>query len=61
MPETMNLLGSTKSKITKDESGENVLNVAIAEVALVHCNIVNNDYQQESCVNLFQINHLVIY
>ena len=57
----MNLLGSTKSKITKDESDENVLNVAIAEVALVHCNIVNNDYQQESCVNLFQINHLVIY
>ena len=57
----MNLLGRTKSKITKDESGENVLNLEIAEVTLVHCNIVNNDYQQEFCVNLFQINHLVIY
>ena len=44
-PETMNLLGSTKSKITKDENGENVPHLEITEVVLVHYNIVNNDYQ----------------
>ena len=43
----MKLLGSTKSKITKDKNGENVLHLEITEVVLVHCNIVNNDYQQE--------------
>ena len=46
--ETMKLLGSTKSKITKDKNGENVPHLEIAEVILVHCNIVNNDYQQDS-------------
>ena len=49
-PETMKLLGSTKSKITKDENGENVPHLEITEVILVHCNIVNNDYQQNSRV-----------
>ena len=49
-PETMKLLGSTKNKITKDENGENVPQLEITEVVLVHCNIVNNDYQQESRV-----------
>ena len=46
-PETMNLLGSTKSKITKDAKGKNVPHLEITEVVLVHCNIVNNDYQQD--------------
>ena len=46
-PETMKLLGSTKSKITKDENGENVLHLEITEVVLIHCNIVHNDYQQD--------------
>ena len=46
----MKLLGSTKSEITKDENGENVLHLEITEVALVHCNIVNNNYQQDSRV-----------
>ena len=46
----MKLLGSTKSKITKDENGENVPHLEIAEVVLIHCSIVNNDYQQESRV-----------
>ena len=36
---TMELLGSTKSKITKDESGENVSHLEITEVVLAHCNI----------------------
>ena len=44
--QTMELLGSTKSKIAKNENGENVPNLEITEAALVHCNIVNNNYQQ---------------
>ena len=44
MPKTMKLFGSTKSKITKDENAENVLNLEITEVVLIHCNIVNNNY-----------------
>ena len=43
----MKLLGSTKSKITKDENGENVSHLEIIEVVLMHCNIVNSDYQQD--------------
>ena len=43
--ETIKLLGSTKKKITKDKNGENVPHLEITEVVLVHCNIVNNDYQ----------------
>ena len=49
-PETMKLLGSTKSKITKYEDGENVSNLEVTEVVLVHCNIVNNNYQRSSKV-----------
>ena len=49
-PETMKLLGSAKSKITKDENGENVPRLEITEVVLIHCNIVTNDYQQDSRV-----------
>ena len=41
----MKLLGSTKNKITKDKNGENVPRLEITEVVLIHCNIVNNDYQ----------------
>ena len=48
--ETMKLLGSTENKITKDKNGENVPHLEITEVVLVHCNIVNNDYQQNSRV-----------
>ena len=46
----MKLLGSTKSKITKDKNGKNVPHLVIAEVVLVHCSIVNSDYQQDSRV-----------
>ena len=46
----MKLLGSTKSKITKDENGENVPHLEIIEIVLVHCNIVNNDFKQDSIV-----------
>ena len=43
----MKLLRSTENKTTKDENGENVPHLEIAEVLLVFCNIVNNDYQQD--------------
>ena len=46
----MKLLGSTKNKITKDKNGENVPHLEITEVVLAHCNIVKNDYQQDSRV-----------
>ena len=46
-PETMKLLGSSKNKITKNKNGENVSHLEITEVILVHCNMVNNDYQQD--------------
>ena len=49
-PGTIKLLGSTKSKITNDENGENVPHLEIAEVVLVHCNIVKNDHHQDSRV-----------
>ena len=47
---TMKLLGSTENKIAKDKKGENVPHLEITEVVLVHCNVVNNDYQQDSRV-----------
>ena len=43
----MKLLGSSKSKITKDENDEDVPNLEVFVAVLVHCNLVNNDYQQE--------------
>ena len=49
-PGTMKLLESTENKLTKEKDGENVPDLAITEVVLVHCNIVNNDYQQDSRV-----------
>ena len=44
----MKLLGSNESKITKDKNGENVPHLEIVELVLIHCNIVNNSYQQNS-------------
>ena len=46
----MILFGSTKNEITKDKNGENVPHLEITKVVLVHCDIVNNDYQQNSMV-----------
>ena len=45
---TMKLLGTTKIKITKDENVANVPHLEITEVVLIHRNIFNNDYQQDS-------------
>ena len=46
----MKLLGSTKSKTTKNKNGENVNYLEITQVVLMYCNIVNNDYLQDSRV-----------
>ena len=51
-PETMKLLGSAENKITKDKNGEKVPHLDIVELVLVHCNLVNNDYQQDSRILL---------
>ena len=58
----MKLLGSTENKITKDKDCENVPHLKITEVILVQCNIVNNDYQQDSrdLLSFFQIDYLVL-
>ena len=52
----MKLLGSSKSKITEDENGENVPYLEISEVVLIHCNVVNNTYQQNSVLYTFAPN-----
>ena len=44
----MKLLESAKSKMIKNKNGENVLHLEITEVVLIHCKIVNNEYQQDS-------------
>ena len=46
----MKLLGSTKKVIDKDKNRENVSKLESAEVVLVHCNLVQNDYQLTSKV-----------
>ena len=46
----MKLLGSTKTKITKAKNGKNVPHLEITKVVLIHCNIVTNNYQQNSRV-----------
>ena len=48
--ETMPLLGSSKKFIDKNKDGEIVPRLETVEVVLVHCNLVNNNYQQASKV-----------
>ena len=48
--ETMTLLGGTKDTIDADKNSENVPKLENVEVVLVHCNLVNNAYQQHSRV-----------
>ena len=50
MHERTKLLGSTKSNTTKNYNGENVPLLEITEVVLIYCNIVNNNYQENSKV-----------
>ena len=46
----MKLLASTKKDVDKDKDGEDVPKLESVEVVLVHCNLVNNNYQQASKV-----------
>ena len=58
----MNLLGSTKSKITKNENGENVSYLEITElVTIVMLLIIVINKIEESCIHLFLINYFVNY
>ena len=50
--ETMQLLGSSEKVIDKNKDGEIVPRLETVEVVLVHCNLVNNNYQQASKVLL---------
>ena len=43
-PETMKLIGGTKSKITKDKNGKNGPYLEVTKVVLIHCNVVNKSY-----------------
>ena len=45
-PEPMKLLGSTKKDVDKDKDGEDLQKLESADAILVHCNLVNNSYQQ---------------
>ena len=58
--ETMKLLGSTKENVDQDKNGDDVPKLESVEVVLVHCNLVNNNYQQASKVLFifYQINNL---
>ena len=47
-PETMKLLGSIRKDVDKDEDGKDVTKLESVEFVLVHCNLVNNNYQQAS-------------
>ena len=47
-PEAMKLLGNTESKVTRDMNGEEVPHLEVTELVFVHCNLVNDDYQQDS-------------
>ena len=42
----MKLLGSTKKDVDQDKDGEDVPKLESAALVLVHCNLVNNNYQQ---------------
>ena len=48
--ETMRLLGSTSNSIDKDKNSELVPKLESVDLVLVHCNVVNNSYQQASKV-----------
>ena len=52
--EMMKLLGSTKKYVDQDKDGDHVPKLESVEVVSVHCNLVNNNYQQTSKV-LFTI------
>ena len=44
----MKLLESTESKISKGKDSEHVPHLEVVELVIVHCNIINNNYQRDS-------------
>ena len=54
----MELYGSKEKTISKDKDSKNVPRLRNIEVALVDCNIVNIDYQNDSRVSLTWKNHI---
>ena len=44
----MKLLGARETKITKDKNSQNIPHLEIVELVLVHCNLLNDNYQQNS-------------
>ena len=57
----MKLLGSIKKDVDEDKDGQDVPKLESVEDVLVHCNLVNNSYQQASkyCLLLCLISNLV--
>ena len=49
-PETLKLVQSDESRATKNKNSQHVLNLKLNELVLVHCNIANDNYQQNSSV-----------
>ena len=49
-PETLKLVQSDKSRVTKNKNSQHFFNLKLNELVLVHCNIANNNYQQNSSV-----------
>ena len=61
-PEIIKLFGSTKKLIDKTINGEKVPSLKVAEVVLVQCNLVDNQYQQKSEVlYIFTLNKSYAY
>ena len=50
LKETMRLLGSSTNTIDGDKNSELVPKLESGDLVLVHCNLVNNSYQQDSKV-----------
>ena len=46
----MKLLGSTNKNFDQDKNGEKIPKLEIVDVILLHFNVVNSNYQQESKV-----------
>ena len=59
--ETMKLLGSTTDTIDAEKNSENVPKLENVEVVLVHCNLVNNAYQQHSRVLFTFVPHSLVF
>ena len=57
----MKLLESTKKDVDQDKDGKNVPKLESPDVVLVHCNLVNNNYQQASNVSFTSVPNKQLY